>query len=277
MKTIIIDSGGTSSDWAVLDDKQIIDQFSTSGLHPTKNNISQIIDKTCGTNPTIKEVDTIYLYGAGAATKSLKQKIRQAFESKIDFKDMSIESDLLGASRALCGTQSGVVCILGTGSNCALYNGINFTRSLASGGYLLGDEGSGYHLSKTLIINYLRNNLSAKSTAILHDYFVNEGIDVISTIYTSDHPNTLIASYTHLYQLIEEEDRRKCILPCFQEFIQKRLLPIYDKALGIYFTGSVAFHFKKELIEALNSFNLHLEKLQPKPIEPLVDYHLENL
>ncbi len=277
MKTIIIDSGGTSSDWAVLEDKQLVDQFSTVGLHPSKNNISEILKETSDFHPSVRKASTIHFYGAGAATQTLKQKIRNAFEKNIDFVDLLIESDLLGAARALCGTQSGMVCILGTGSNSAWFDGNNLIKSVESGGYLLGDEGSGYHLSKTLIINYLRNILSSKSIASLKEYFEKEGTDLISTIYTSSEPNTLIASYSHLYELIEEDDRQLCIQPCFEELIQKRLLPILKADSGVNFTGSVAFHFKKELVEALNSFNLQLVNLQPKPIGALIDYHIENL
>lgn len=277
MKSIIIDSGGTTSDWALLDNGRLLDSFVTEGMHPMKNDITSTINKAFDTHTTLKEADVIHFYGAGTSSEPLINRIRKAFTGKITPDSLLIESDLLGAARALCGTGEGIVCILGTGSNSALYDGNALTKFIPSGGYLLGDEGSGYQLSKTLIINYLRDKLSSDSSLIIQQYLKEKDIDLLTAIYTSQKPNAFIASFTQLLSLLSETDRRNCIVPCFDEFIQKRILPIYETGIGLYFTGSIAHHFKKELAEALKTVNLQIEKVEPKPIEALINYHIENL
>ncbi len=278
MKTIIIDSGGTTSDWAVLEQGHVIDVFVTEGMHPMKNELNSIVNNTFSAHQSLKGANTIHFYGAGTSSKHLINRIRESFKDQaIASQQLHIESDLLAAARALCGNNQGIVCILGTGSNSALYDGVSLTKWVSSGGYLLGDEGSGYHLSKTMIINYLRGMLSEESTSILRKHFEDNDVDLLTAIYTSVNPNAYIASFTQLLSLLSETDRHNCIAPCFDEFIQKRILPLYESGIGLYFTGSISFHFKKELEEALKTVNLQSEKVEPKPIEALIEYHIENL
>ena len=37
--------------------------------------------------------------------------------------EVEVDSDLLGAARAVCGYEPGIACILGTGANSCLYDG----------------------------------------------------------------------------------------------------------------------------------------------------------
>ena len=60
----------------------------------------------------------------------------------------------MAAAHAVCGTEEGIACILGTGANSCLYDGVNIVRNVSPLGYILGDEGSGAVLGK-LFINAL--------------------------------------------------------------------------------------------------------------------------
>ena len=53
---------------------------------------------------------------------------------------------MLAASRALFKSKNGIAWILGTGSNCAYFDGVRNHEITYSTGYLLGDSGSGYDL-----------------------------------------------------------------------------------------------------------------------------------
>lgn len=61
---------------------------------------------------------------------------------------IEVETDLMGAARALCGHNPGIACILGTGSNSCLYDGRQILANVSPLGYILGDEGSGAVLGK---------------------------------------------------------------------------------------------------------------------------------
>src|SRR5690606_29558930 len=70
-----------------------------------------------------------------------------------------VESDLLGAARALLGTDTGFAAILGTGANTCLYDGSKIIYHIDSYGFVLGDEGSGAAIGKKLLIDYIRGYL----------------------------------------------------------------------------------------------------------------------
>lgn len=57
--------------------------------------------------------------------------------------DITVESDLLGAARALWGHGEGIACILGTGSNSCLCRDGEILKNVPPLGYVLGDEGAG--------------------------------------------------------------------------------------------------------------------------------------
>jgi len=62
--------------------------------------------------------------------------------------------DLLAPSRALCGTEPGNACILGTGSNSVSMIGEKITYHGGQSGLILADEGSGTSLGKKLFFDY---------------------------------------------------------------------------------------------------------------------------
>ena len=66
---------------------------------------------------------------------------------------------MLAAARALCGRNAGIACILGTGSNSCLYDGTEITANVSPLGFILGDEGSGAVLGRTLVGDCLKNQL----------------------------------------------------------------------------------------------------------------------
>ena len=50
----------------------------------------------------------------------MKKALENAFPAA---SEVMVESDMFGAARAVCGTENGVVGILGTGSNSCVFNG----------------------------------------------------------------------------------------------------------------------------------------------------------
>jgi len=277
MTTILIDSGGTSSDWAILDQSEKAKVFTTEGMNPVSADIQSIVDQAIS-NHSIANIDKIYMYGAGCSTEKLKQVVRNGLSKIADPKHIQVESDLLGAAYALCGRRPGIISILGTGSNTAVFNGQTFSKSIDSGGYLLGDEGSGYMIGKELIMRYLRGGFGDFEMKILRDHIQLDNAELINKVYSAERPNHLIASYAVGLKKLNSDSQESIILPIFKDFIDKRLLP-YGKnlQLGLFFCGSVAFHYQKELTLALNSVNLQLVKVIPKPIEALVKFHNEYL
>jgi len=277
MSTIIIDSGGTSSDWAVVDSIGHAEIFTTEGMNPVSANIKSIALEV-QSNHKLDNISKIYMYGAGCSTIELKSTVIKGLSSIVDPNQIVVESDLLGAAYALCGRSSGVISILGTGSNTAVFNGHTFTKSIQSGGYLLGDEGSGYMIGKELLKRYLRQEFEEYDMNILKKEMQLGSAELLNTIYSSDKPNHQIASYAAILNKLTPKIKESILVPIFRDFVVKRLLPFgEDLQLGLFFSGSIAFHYQKELTVALNSVNLHAQRIIPKPIEALINFHNEYL
>lgn len=277
MSTIIIDSGGTSSDWAVIDSSGKQTLFSSGGMNPVTADIQAVVRKVL-LEHNIANIDKLYMYGAGCSTDKLKSIVKSGLSAIAAPDQIYIETDLVGAAYALCGRQSGIISILGTGSNTSVYNGKYLTKSISSGGYLLGDEGSGFFIGKELIIRYLRKEFTDAEMKILEDGIQLDDSSLLNAIYSAERPNHFIASFASLLNTLSSETREAILKPIFEDFITKRLLPFgKDLDLGLYFCGSIAFHYQKELTLALNSVNLQLRKIIPKPIEALINFHNEYL
>ena len=76
---------------------------------------------------------------------------------------ISVDIDLQGAAVALKGSESGVVGILGTGSNLGWYNGKYVEYTIPSLGYVLGDEGAGSFIGKEIVKALMRGELSSET------------------------------------------------------------------------------------------------------------------
>ncbi len=94
---------------------------------------------------------------------------------------------------------NGIVYIMGTGSSC--YGRYNEKEALAGGwGHLLGDEGSAYHIGRDGIIAVLKYYDGRGGYTKLYDYIFEwsrkESIEeIVSSIYNSESPKTVIASF----------------------------------------------------------------------------------
>ena len=153
---LIADSGATKAEWCLLQQGKNKKIF-TQGISPyflSAEQIKNLLLKEL--KPKIKvQVNEIYFYGTGLFDpengKMIKKILTQVFPGSIVFTG----NDMLGAARALCGTQKGIACNLGTGTFSCFYNGKKIIKSRPGPGYILGDEGSGAYLGKKVIKYYL--------------------------------------------------------------------------------------------------------------------------
>ncbi len=154
---LIADSGSTHCDWVVSNRPDVVIQ--TKGINPfyqEKEDIKKIVGEVCE-KINVKDIASVHFYGAGCSFLQKKEIVRKALSHYIPKAIIEVESDLLAAAHALCGKESGIACILGTGSNSCFYNGSSIEKNVSPLGYILGDEGSGAVIGKIFIGNLLKN------------------------------------------------------------------------------------------------------------------------
>ena len=276
---LICDSGSTKADWLVpASGKQAL-KFSTKGINPFFHDEGYIIEQLGGNFPTSispSQVHKIYFYGAGCSTDFFRNKIKSALKHFFTNADIEVNHDLLGATRALCGKIAGIACILGTGSNSCLYDGEKITDHIANLGYLVGDEGSGSYLGKSLIRSYFYREMPDELSGKMQQLVAGGRAEFIRKSYSNDSsPNVYFASFAPFMSANQQHPFiRQMVYDAFSEFINRhvRKYERYDE-LPIHFTGSVAYYFSEILRQVLADQKLEVGTIIQKPIDALAEFH----
>jgi len=274
---LIADSGSTKAEWCLLDGKKKKIIY-TQGLSPyflSSDQIQQVLEQEL--QPKIKNVfpDEVFFYGTGCSNpdniRSVKKAIKKVYPDAV----VSVDHDLLGAAKSLCGTQKGIACILGTGSNSCYYNGKKIIKNSPGLGYVLGDEGSGAYLGKKVIQYFLYNTFDADLMDRFAARFNASSYDILEAVYKKPLPNRYLASFA----IFLAENRghymvENIIEDGFNDFFFNHVYKYRESwTLPIHFTGSVAFGFKDVLKEMCSSYELELGKVLQKPMDGLIEYH----
>lgn len=283
--TLIVDAGGTKTDWILAesdgDRYSVTGNCRCSGINAMLADSVKIADIVAEAGRKLPGVvpDAIYYYGAGCATSASCKRIADALELQWPGVKTEVSSDMLGAARGMLGNGRGIACILGTGSNSCLYDGINIIDGIPSLGYILGDEGSGSALGKRLLNDVLKRQLPQYLCDDFKQEYNIEIAEVLSRVYHEPEANRYLAGFVpflgkrlldpYVYQLVVRE---------FTRFVKRNVLPYPgSRSLPIAFTGSVSMHFEKILREAASQVGISIKTITASPLEGLVKYHAGKL
>ena len=276
---LIADSGSTKTDWVLVDEANGQRSLSTIGFNPLYHS-EEFIAEVCrkefdaGKMP-YAEVGAVYYYGASVWDEEKADKIKKALSQLFHKAHIEVEHDLLGAGRAACGREPGIACIIGTGSNTCLFDGVDVTDNITNLGYFAGDEGSGAHLGKSLVKAYFYRELPPDLTRALEAIYPGGKAEFLEHIYEKPSPNVFLASLTRfLHDNIHHFFIQKLVYDCFAEFIDRHVRK-YPGHLTypIHFIGSVAYHFREMLTLILEERCMNPGRFVQKPIDRLVEFH----
>ena len=279
---LIGDSGSTKTEWVILTQGETY-TYHTQGINPMFNSIDEIeqIIRTELYPQLIHKTgfQKICFYGASVSTEERTNRIKVAMNRVFGDTPNEINHDLLAAARALCGNKAGIACIIGTGSNSCVYDGENITDNIPSLAYILGDEGSGAHMGKTLLNLHFYKKLPAETSAELDKYLGKNLPEVLETIYRQPLANRYLASLTRFIDEHKQVAGVKAIVNnCLNAFID---LLIYSypnaKTLPVHTVGSVGFVFADEFKELLNAKGLTAGTTIKAPMPGLINYHITEL
>lgn len=268
---LIADSGSTKTDWIYISKDKSITQFETIGLNPYIVDQQTVSAAIQSLSISKDDVCHLFFYGAGCDGKEKSRWLRDILASFFVNSTINIYSDLLASAHALLGSKSGVVGILGTGSNVAFFDGTKLIPFGTSLGYLLGDEGSGNAMGKKFLKYYLTDKL---------DKEIVKAIDldkelILSKLYSHPFPNRYLASFSKLMLKHRQHlQMQEIITQTFDEFITNCLLPFSINAISI--TGSIAHHFSTELHYCCQKHDITVDAILEKPISELSRFHLKN-
>ncbi|MEQ8926513.1 MAG: N-acetylglucosamine kinase [Fulvivirga sp.] len=271
---LIADSGSTKTDWRLIDDDGKIRQFKTDGLNPLQQDEATIYTILAEQLPNDLNPEALHFYGAGCSSEKAIERIR--FSAKRRFKSLStiqVHSDVLAAARALCGTEEGIVCILGTGSNACAYDGDNIIANAPSLGYVLNDVGSGSWLGKKLLHDYFGKRLAGETRKSLEGYKDISLKQVFDQVYVSERPAAYLASFSQfILERIHEPYFYNLVYEGFMKFIDENI-GYLSKKWPVHFTGSIAFYYANILRKAGSDSGIVVKNIIQSPIAGLTLYH----
>ena len=273
---VIAESSSTHSEWSLIDGNNVVAHAIISGINPyflTRREISHIIRLELPREFFKLRWDKVLFYGAGCSTPERKKIVELSLVAQ--FKTpVTVDSDLVGAAHGLLQHDAGLACILGTGSNSCFYDGEKITKSVTSGGFILGDEGSGSSMGRIFLSDVLKN--IAPRDLIEEFYAVNKitTADVMDSVYNSPHANHNLHNYSFfLADHLDNEYARDLVTNEIKRFFDRNLCQYEYKDYPICFVGSVATRYSEILLQLAYSYNMNVKKIVSESMPGLVAYH----
>lgn len=278
---LIADSGGSKTDWRLIQKDGTIGQASAPGFNPyyqpiddLKKNVQEVL------LPKIHDpVNKIFFYGAGVSSVKNQLTIKSAFLEFFPEAQIEIGWDLLAAARALCGHEPGIACIMGTGSNSCQYDGEKIIENVANLGWILADEGSGADIGKKFLVDYLRHKMPASVASAFRERFPLTREEFLEKVYQQEKPSAFLASFTKfIFQHLKDAYCYQLIYDRFSDFYENNVMkyPNYQN-LKVHFTGSIAFYFSDVLRQVANDKGITVKNILEGPIAGLTLYHQKEL
>ena len=277
---MIADSGSTKTDWSICERESTLKTIHTQGINPchqdedTINTIlaAELLPEMKDTAP--QQIGRIHYYGAGCATVAICNEMAALLGNCFTNASITVDSDMLGAARALCGHSEGIACILGTGSNSCLFDGERIIDQIPSLGYILGDEGSATVLGRRLIGDCLKRQLPQN---VVDEFMWKYGLttdSIIENVYRKPMANRYMAGFSpFLEEKRDIPEVHKMLVSCFQEFFRRNVMNYHRAWLPVNFVGSLAAAFSAELSEAAESLGMSVGTIMKSPMKGLIAYH----
>lgn len=273
---LIIDSGSTKTDWAVVVNGAASQRIQTEGINPfvqTDDAIRGVVSSfQVQLEDSASPFSAVYFYGAGIRGEMqgrMLKLLRELFCTEV-----AVASDLLGAARALFGYREGIACILGTGSNSGLYDGSAIIENTPPLGYILGDEGSGAVLGRLFINALFKRQLP---DALREEFLSDTGQDledIIYSVYKRPLANRyLAATCTFIHRHLDCEQLQQLVIDNFRSFLQKNVNPYQRSNCLVSAVGSVAYFFEAEFRMAAKSEGYVVETIVQSPMDGLISFH----
>jgi len=275
---LIAESSTTRTDWALVEGAEIVEHAYTTGLNPYFQSRREISHSIRLELPEVffrRKLEHVYFYGAGCANtekcKIMESSLVAQFKTPV-----TVESDLLGAARGLLVREPGLACILSTGSNSCLYNGLEIEKTVAPLGFILGDEGSGAYMGKRMIADMLKGLAPRDLTEA---FFEKNNVTpnmLLDEVYSNKLPSKLLSQYSVF--LRENLDNSYCyrlVYNALMEFFTRNIISYDYTGIPLSFVGSVCVMYQPILLKVASDFGAQIKKIIRNSMPGLVAYHSE--
>ena len=273
---LIADSGSTKTTWALVETGN---KVVTEGLNPHFSSDEQILAAyavVCDQFKIQNSEFTIYFYGAGCGDMQQAKRMKALLQEGFNTDNVSVETDMLGACRAVSSNGRALVGILGTGSNACYYDGKDIAYCSPSLGYILGDEGSANHLGRKLVDNYLKGKMSTELSNMFNKTFPYSYAEWMDHIYHQSNANRFLASLARF--AVDHSDIDECkndILYVIDLWHREQLSRLITQShcSKIHVVGSFGKAIETLLRQSLTTYGMEVGTVVADPIDGLIQFH----
>lgn len=273
---LVADSGSTKTQWMLADGggERL---FTTHGLNPHFTSdeqflsVCQEVQRQAG--GMIDSDIRLCFYGAGCGSDAMRLRVEQLLAAAFHCVPRVVAGDMLGACHAVCGSSAGRVGILGTGSNLCYYDGSTIARQHLSTGFLLGDEGSGNHIGRCLLKDYLEERMPDEMRRQFHSQFDYAPEQWLDMLYHQPNPNRFLASLAPFAASHRDDAYIQQVLQrCFGMFLQQ--LDYYADLPDspLHLVGGVAAAFAAEIRTSATAAGVQIGTITDYPLPLMVRY-----
>lgn len=269
-RILVCDSGSTKADWLYANG-DCEEAVRTDGINPVRDS-GESINRIVTSLPDWKP-ECIYFYGAGCI-EPYSASVRKALQERFPQAVVSVESDLLGAARALFGHEEGIACILGTGSNSCFCKDGQIKANVPPMGYILGDEGSGAVLGRQLVSDIVKGQLSQElKDAFMEEFQLTPAL-IVENVYRKPAANRFLASLCPFLSKHRDYDEIQRLLASeFERFLRRNVLLYNRPDLEIRYVGSISVHFEHELRNVHAKMGLKMGDVLASPVKKMMFFH----
>lgn len=272
---IIADAGSTKTTWSLCE-AGACEAVRTSGINAATmapETIAKIIADELLPRVRGRAVTSVNFYGAGIVSDSRRAVIAEAL-ALLSADSVMVESDMLGAARAILGHEAGIVCILGTGSNTCLYDGDRIVDNVPALGYILGDEGSGASLGRRFVGDLFKRMFPDEVGDMWRERVGLDMADVIERVYRSPGANVFLGSLVPMIrELIGVDAVASMVEDEFDRFFIRNIDRYATDCRRLGFIGSVAVNFADVLDAVARRHGYTVAALEADPMPLLVKFH----
>lgn len=276
---LLVESGSTKTSWKLVDSTLDTAVSNTIGLNPiflSKDEIIAVLLSLDIYEFLKNQKFNVYFYGAGCSQFESKNLIIDSFIEVFKNATIVVESDIVAAAFVSLGKERGIAGILGTGANVCVFNGKKVLETRSGLGYVLGDEGSGAHLGKTFIQDYLNKNMPSE---IINDFDLAFNLskkDIIYKVYNEASANLFFAGFSkYIQKNLAKDYFYNLSYQCFLDFFETHIEKIDNyKNYELGLVGSVAYFYQDIIRKIAKEKGITIKNIIEKPIDKLAEFHL---
>lgn len=267
--TLIAEAGATKTDWCLIRPNGELSSIQTGGINVSsmpKEAVEAVVREAyarLAMSPS--SISEVHFYAAGMLGNEMAEYFPYSY--------VECASDTLAAARALFGSSPGVAAILGTGSNCCLYDGEKIVETIRSGGFILGDEGGSAVLGKRFLADHVKGLVPEPLSSEFAEAFKADYPEVVANVYRNA---TAVAYLGSLAPWIcshigDSAYARGLVEDNFRDFFRRSVSRLPGYPVGI--VGGYAYALKDVLLRLAKEHGLQLVEILSSPAERLVAFH----